>query len=267
MSRYPVSYYLKNAFVKAAVPLWTAATFIGCPGAVYYANEDHTPLSDQRTPVTGDAQYAALKAAADSIVAKDQTVQKMQVELHALEQNQISHPSDAQQSDIKKRTEAAVNLHNEMKEDFRVFTRKMMNSEGISEKDAIALGQQIEYNTKYAAFTYAYQTNLSTKMRHLDECQISTGQQVTDVDTRISATESCVNEYKPSNNGQLAVYYAISLIFGGLFSGMIFLGSREGLEENIKKQKEKIDKERLKSATEPVVSELGIKVIQRSPRR
>lgn len=267
MSKYPLSYYLKNAFVKAAVPLWTASTFIGGPGAVYYINEDHTPLSDQRTPVTGDAQYAALKAAADSIVAKDQTVQRMQTELHALEQNQISKPTDAQQAAIEQITKTMVAQHKEVKEDFRVFTRKLMNSEGISEKDAITLGQQIEYNTKYAAFTYDYQTNLTTKMRHLDECQIKTGQEVTDVDTRINATESCLNEYKPSNTWQLTFYYTMALMFGGLFSGLIFLAPREDLEESIKKQKEKIDKERLKDPNETVVSELGIKVIQRAPQR
>lgn len=237
MKKYPLSFRLKQTFSKYSIPVIIGANTIGVPLS-WYAIETGNP-SGERTPVTGDAQYELLKNSAENIIRKDTSLQAQQAALVKLEQAQITNPVHKEQIEqLQKKNETDLAA---LKEDFRVFSRTLIASEGISEDDAIKLGKMIEYNTRYAAFTYSYQTSLAPKMARLDECQLKASASIKKAGDRLTNTESCINQYEATHIAMIGGYGGvIGLIIGALLLLPLNIPLTK-LEEAVAEEKKRLD--------------------------
>lgn len=220
--KYSIPYYLRLAFVKASLPI-LAGTGALAPAALYYAVNNET-ASSQRVEGIGDIQYQALHQQALSIIAKDKTLQTFADNIKQ------RHQIEAVTRDHAEITAESKTAYEELKEksaqigaDYKIFTRRLLASEGISEKDAIELNGMISQNTRYSSTTYSFQSNPKTALIWLDECQNNS---TLDLNAKIDATAQCLaTSRNPINYDLMGLFAAIGGFFG--FIGWVGNSRRE----------------------------------------
>lgn len=168
--KYSVKYYLRHTFVKAALPICVATGALGTSGVYYLANS--TFPSSERDEKFGDAQYSALYQQAERIIADDKSLQAEYLGIKEKEQLRIVSGDPALPfSETIAAQKEADGKTGKIKDDFSLFTKRLIASEGISEKDAISLTYRILDNTKYTGTTYSFQSTPEESLAWLDECQ------------------------------------------------------------------------------------------------
>lgn len=224
---------LRRAFCTAIT-----ATAAIAPGTVWY-NQEYSSLSDDRAPVIGEAQYKALSAEADAVLAKDRELFTLTKNITDLGQQQIASPSDATLAQkIEAATTTRTALQEVVKQDFLNVTRKLLISQGIAETDAVEMSKK--FQNSYA-LKDQYDVYKSTfKMRNLDECQIQylNDAQAANKDAPVYI-ESCLSN--KTDVGELAAFGTMFGMLGGLgaamFTFMTLIGMNSRHEELLRKSK------------------------------
>lgn len=239
---------LRRAFCTAVT-----ATGVIAPGAVWYNNE-YSALSNDRAPVIGEAQYKALSAEADAVLAKDRELFTLTKAITNMGQEQIASPNDATLAQkIETTTAARTALQEVVKQDFLNVTRKLLISQGIAETDAVEISDK--FQSSYA-LKDQYDVYKSTfKLRNLDECQTKylNDAKAANQDGPVYV-ESCLTN--TTHVGEIAGFGGMFGLLGGVMGAMLtfmtMIGMNSRHEELLRQSKrEKDDKKRAAADPKP----------------
>lgn len=219
---------LRKAFIAS-----TVAGVALSPVAVVY-NMQYDALSNERTPVIGDAQYKALSAETDALIAKDRAFFTLNKDIATMAQKQIASPNDTVLSDkIDKATIARDALHSTLKQDLGTVTTRLLMSEGISETDAVEISQKFQNSYALKDQYSVYQSPF--KMRNLDQCQTEYAQNPNAGKDMEGYVDSCLTSPK-----DLVQIGAFGATFGAFCGGIAFIllgGTQfQRRTENLKEQ-------------------------------
>lgn len=202
---------LRQAFIAS-----TVAGVVLSPVAILY-NMQYDALSNERTPVIGDAQYKTLSAETDALIAKDRELFTLNKDIATMAQKQIASPNDTVLSDkLDKATIARDALHNTLKQDLGTVTTRLLMSEGIAETDAVEISQKFQNSYALKDQNAVYQS--SFRMHNLDQCQTEYAQNPNTGKDMAGYVDSCLNSPK-----DLVQIGAFGATFGAFCGGIAFI--------------------------------------------